>query len=100
MLGSMVVGFFSFPLFTRLFSVADYGVLNLVQKYITFLIAFSKLGLQHAVLRFYDAPVFSSDRHAEQTYYSTMFFGAVFTSGFITLALVAGVQAIPSAVID
>src|SRR5262245_17593082 len=100
MLGTMAVGFFSFPVFTRLFSVTDYGVLDLVQKCITFFIAFSKLGLQHAALRFYDAHVCSADRHAEQTYFSTMFFGTVLTSGCITLAVVAVMHAIPGAALD
>src|SRR5262249_32784471 len=100
MLGTMAIGFFSFPVFTRLFSVTDYGVLDLVQKCITFFIAFSKLGLQHAALRFYDAHVCSADRHAEQTYFSTMFFGTVLTSGCITLAVVAVMHAIPGAALD
>lgn len=46
-------GFISFPIFTRMFSVAEYGVLNLVTATLFLLLAVSKLGIQHSIVRFY-----------------------------------------------
>jgi O-antigen/teichoic acid export membrane protein len=41
----------SFPFLTRVFSVADYGLMNLVAATLTLLTAVGKLGVQHAVVR-------------------------------------------------
>ncbi|NWF83694.1 MAG: lipopolysaccharide biosynthesis protein [Bryobacteraceae bacterium] len=48
----MLIGFVSFPLFTRVMSVADYGLLNLAQRVVLFVTAIAKLGLQQSMLRF------------------------------------------------
>lgn len=50
---SALVGLVSFPLMTRNLSVADYGVVGLISSSITLFIAIGKLGMQHAVIRFY-----------------------------------------------
>lgn len=50
---SAVVGLVSFPLMTRNLSVADYGIVGLISASITLFIAVGKLGIQHAVIRFY-----------------------------------------------
>jgi O-antigen/teichoic acid export membrane protein len=53
-LGSLLTtlaGFVSFPLLTRVFSVADYGVMSLVGVSVTISIALGKLGVQQSVLR-------------------------------------------------
>ena len=46
-------GFITFPILTRVFDVADYGVLNLVSATLLLLVAVGKLGMQHAVVRLY-----------------------------------------------
>jgi O-antigen/teichoic acid export membrane protein len=88
-LGSMLLGFVSFPVFTRVFSVADYGTLDFIQKIVLLLIAVAKLGFQHAVLRFFNGEAFASDRAAAERYYSTLFFGAALTSAAVMFGLVA-----------
>ncbi len=50
----LVSTFISFPILTRVFTVADYGVMNLVSDALLILVAFSKGGLQNSVVRFYD----------------------------------------------
>ena len=50
---SALVGLCSFPLMTRSLSVADYGIVGLISSSITLFIAIGKLGMQHAVIRFY-----------------------------------------------
>lgn len=50
---SAVVGLISFPILTRNLSVADYGIVGLITASITLFIAVGKLGMQHAVIRFF-----------------------------------------------
>ena len=79
----MLLGLLSFPLYTRLFSVAEYGRLSLVLKLITLATTAAKLGLQHAVVRHYEENQESD--HQRTSYYSTLFAGAVLTSCAVAL---------------
>jgi len=47
------VGIVTFPILTRSLTVAEYGILGLITASLTFFVAIGKLGLQHAVIRFY-----------------------------------------------
>lgn len=92
LIGTMILGFISFPLFTRVFPVADYGIIDLVQKYLLVVTAVAKFGLQNSALRFYNAKEFAASPAAERRYYSTMFFGTLgpavgFTCAFATVIL-------------
>lgn len=49
----MLVGIATFPLLARNLDISDYGLLGLMTTSATLLVAFGKLGLQHAILRFY-----------------------------------------------
>lgn len=79
LLGGLALGLVSFPIFTRVFSIAEYGLIDLAQKVLVMLAAVSKLGLQYAALRFYDGRRFAADAGSAQGYYSTMFFGVLST---------------------
>ncbi|MGQ7844949.1 lipopolysaccharide biosynthesis protein [Granulosicoccus sp. 3-233] len=50
---SAVVGLISFPVLTRNLSVAEYGIVGLITSSLTLCIAVGKLGVQHAVIRFF-----------------------------------------------
>ncbi len=50
---SAVVGLISFPIMTRNLSVADYGIVGLISISLTLFIAIGKLGMQHAVVRYF-----------------------------------------------
>lgn len=50
---SAVVGLVSFPILTRSLSVAEYGIVGLITSSLTLFIAIGKLGVQHAVIRFF-----------------------------------------------
>ncbi len=52
MLAAMA-GIVSFPLLTRSLTVAEYGILGLITSSLTLFVAFGKLGVQHAVIRYY-----------------------------------------------
>lgn len=88
-LGSMAFGLVSFPIFTRVFSVAEYGIIDLAQKVVLIFTAGSKMGLQNAALRFYDSSQLAHDSNKARTYYSTMCFGVVITSSMVVLLFLA-----------
>jgi len=81
----MMLGFISFPLFTRVFSVAEYGSMSLILNTVALLTVLSKFGFQHAVQRYYPEYAISPDPQALPRYYSTLFYG----TGFIALTLCA-----------
>ncbi|HET9836755.1 MAG TPA: oligosaccharide flippase family protein [Candidatus Angelobacter sp.] len=77
----MLLGFVSFPLFTRVFSVADYGTINLITNAVLLLTVVSKFGFQHAVQRYYPESAGAADPNALRRYYSTLFYGtAIFAA--------------------
>lgn len=86
LVGKVGLGFISLPIFTRVFSVADYGLIDFGTKILLLLTAFSKMGLQNSALRWFDEKQFASCREDASRYYSTMFFGALFTSVLVALA--------------
>lgn len=90
LVGTMALGLVSFPIFTRVLPVADYGAIDLAQKILLVVTAIAKLGLSNSALRFYDARKFSSNPEAEKRYYSTVFFGMV-GSGLLVAAIYAAV---------
>jgi O-antigen/teichoic acid export membrane protein len=94
--GLLLLGFISFPLFTRLYSLAEYGLINLIVKVILILTAFSKLGLQNSVSRFYKEHALSPDRNALETYFSSILFGSVGISAGFAAAFAAAVAASPA----
>jgi O-antigen/teichoic acid export membrane protein len=81
----MMLGFVSFPLFTRVFSVSDYGAMNLIINSVLLLTVISKFGFQHAVQRYYPECANSPDPDALPRYYSTLFYG----TGIISIVLCA-----------
>src|SRR5260221_4961603 len=72
----MLLGFISFPVFTRVFSVAEYGAMSLVLKVVLLLTVVGKFGLQNSVQRSYAEEGASPDPAVRRRYYSTLFFGA------------------------
>src|SRR5262245_49298016 len=87
----MLLGFASFPLFTRAFSVADYGTINLVTNTVLLLTVLSKFGFQHAIQRFYPECAASPDPDALRRYYATLFYGTALLALSLTLALIVTV---------
>lgn len=96
-IGSLAVtlaGFISFPILTRVFTVNEYGVLNLISSTLLLLVAISKLGMQHATVRFYSEVRAGKREAGLDRYYSTILFGM---SG-VGLA-VAGLWAVASQIV-
>ena len=94
------LGFISLPIFTRVFSVADYGLIDLIGKVLLFMTALSKMGLQQSAMRFFDGKRFAKDRESAQRYYSTMFFGSILTSVIVALCFIAASRLFLKSLID
>ena len=99
-LGSLLLGFISFPIFTRLFSVSDYGTIDLIAKILLLITALSKMGLQQAALRFYDGRQFAGDPSAARRYYSTLFCGMALTAGAVMVVFLGIVGVAPRSLLD
>lgn len=52
-IGEKSISFFLFPIYTRVFTVKEYGVIDLTTMFTTILLIFLELGLKSAVGRFY-----------------------------------------------
>ena len=93
---SALVGLVSFPLMTRNLSVADYGIVGLISSSITLFIAIGKLGMQHAVIRFFSQIKNANIAFSTRQMYSTV--SAVFlllAVGATLLFLLMGYQVLP-----
>ncbi len=76
---------FTFPIFTRVFSVAEYGYLSLITVSISTVLAISKLGLSNSAVRFYEESHAPRGMYTQDQYYSTFFLAACVTGAVITL---------------
>jgi len=95
MAGTTLLGFVSFPLFTRILPVNEYGLLNLVLRTLAMAVVVSKLGLQHSVVRFFEEHRTSPDPNALSRYYSVVCFGSTGLAIAFTTVLAATVWAAP-----
>jgi O-antigen/teichoic acid export membrane protein len=99
-LAVMALGFISFPLFTHILSVSEYGILSLVLTTVMAITAFAKLGMQNAVQRFYGDYANSPDPCALQRYYSTLFLGAGLVALASSALYVSGVTVLPASLMQ
>lgn len=97
--GIVLLGFVSFPLFTRMLSVSDYGLMSLVLKLASIFAVMSKLGLQHSLLRFWNEHASSEKSDGLQRFFSSMFFGAIGTSLAAALLFSVGISVIPTSAV-
>lgn len=80
-----VASVISFPIFTRVFSVAEYGVLGLVNATLGIILVLGKLGLQQSVVRFY-AEVESGKRRGDRAgFFSTVFYSMLGVGSLATV---------------
>ncbi|MEY4563797.1 MAG: hypothetical protein RLZZ618_3074 [Pseudomonadota bacterium] len=87
----MVAGLVSFPIITRLVSVADYGLMTLMSSLLGIAVVFGKLGVQHAIVRFHAESVTAPGTEGEKTFTSTVMlsllgFGLVVTAIWLAIA--------------
>lgn len=82
---SKLIGFILIPLYTRIFTPADFGTLDLVLTSMLFVTAVIEFGLNEAVTRFFHDSKNEADQH---TYFSTVFWTKLLTYGPLTILLI------------
>jgi O-antigen/teichoic acid export membrane protein len=93
---TMVAGLVTFPLLTRIFSVADYGAMNLVAATLTVSVALGKVGVQHSILR-YQSEISAGKRpFTLAQLYSTTLLGMMGTALAVMAILIAATQLAPA----
>jgi O-antigen/teichoic acid export membrane protein len=80
LIGNLCLGLVSFPVFTRVLPVSEYGIMDLGQRLLLMLTIASKLGFQNASLRFYNRKEFERNPEDGRRFYSTIFFGMLATA--------------------
>lgn len=87
---ALISGLISFPLFTRAFSVEDYGVMNLVAATLTMSVAVGKVGVQHGILRYQSEITAGKSNYALVELYSTTLYGMA-GSALLVMAVLTGI---------
>lgn len=87
----LATGFISFPILTRILTVNDYGILSYVGCLGTLLVALSKLGLQHSVIRFFPHFKNTNGPYATSVFYSTLYWGPTIFGCFIAALIIAAI---------
>lgn len=96
----MLMGFVSFPVWTRVLSQEEYGIVSLINVTVFFLVAFSKFGLQRAAIRFFSDFEGGKNSLDISTYYSTLSISSCFLSGFTTIAFIITIGFLPEGLFD
>jgi O-antigen/teichoic acid export membrane protein len=92
---TMVAGLVTFPLLTRSFTVADYGLMSLISATLTICVAVGKVGMQHSIVRYRSEIGAGKSRFTLAQLYSTTTFGMIATGLVVAVCLVLGVQIVP-----
>jgi O-antigen/teichoic acid export membrane protein len=92
---TVVAGLVTFPLLTRVFSVADYGIMNLVAATLTVSVALGKVGVQHSILRYQSEISAGKGRYTMPQLYATTQIGMLVTAVIVMLAVGIGARVVP-----
>ncbi len=87
----------SFPLFTRIFSVEEYGLMNLVSAALTLVVGIGKLGLPHAIVRLHGEVATARAPWSITQFHATVFWGTAGLGLATTLLWAAFSQLAPAA---
>jgi len=95
-----IASFITFPIWTRVFTEAEYGQMSLATTTLGVITVFSKFGIQRAVLRFY-SEFKANKRNLDITYYyTTSFLSVGVISLIIALVFLLVVTFYPNAQLD
>jgi O-antigen/teichoic acid export membrane protein len=93
----MAVGFISFPILTRIFSVSDYGILGLITTTLFIAIAIAKLGYPGFIVQCYAE---YKAKNEINRFYSTIFISILGIAGSLAIVFCFVSQFIPSRILD
>ena len=95
-----LAGFITFPIWTRVFTEAEYGKMSLAIVTMGMIVVFSKFGIQRAALRFY-SEFKEKKRDLDFTYYyTTAFLSILVISLIIALVFLLIVESYPGKLFD
>ena len=86
----------SFPFLTRIFPVADYGMMSLIGVLVTATAAVGKLGLQQAALRFYSEVRAGQSPWSLPQYEATVYMGLAGFGTATALLWMGGLSVLPT----
>jgi O-antigen/teichoic acid export membrane protein len=86
MIAAQLFSFITFPIFTRVLTKEQYGILGLVTTTMYFAIAFAKAGLSDGIIRFYDE--YSKAPEKKEIFSSTVMSRGVVLSALTSLAFI------------
>ncbi len=95
-----LLGFLSFPILARIFSVEEYGLISLVSNTIAVAVVFSKFGLQTAVQRFFKEHAVSPEPGALRKYYSTVYLSSAGNGLIATVLFLLAVWLAPESLLS
>ena len=88
-------GFISFPIWTRIFSEAEYGKMSIAFVTLGIIVILAKFGIQHASIRFY-SEFKENKRNLDITYYyTTSFMGVTIISLIMALLFLLIIEFFP-----
>jgi O-antigen/teichoic acid export membrane protein len=93
---NMVAGLITFPILTRVFSVADYGVMNLVAATLTISVAVGKMGVQHSIIRYHSEITSGKGTFTLPQLSSSTLLPMLGGAALVALVLGIGAQLVPS----
>jgi len=95
----VIIHFITFPIFTRIFSIAEYGILGLVTVTLSTVMALSKLGLNNGAVRFYEDCRTEKNGYSLPQYYSTFLIATISISSIVSILFILTVINIPETIL-
>ena len=92
---TMLAGLITFPVLTRTFSVADYGLMNLVAATLSVAVALGKVGFQHSIIRYESEIRAGKGRYTLPQLYATTLLGMLAAALLAMLVIAIGAQLAP-----
>ncbi len=86
----------SFPILTRVFTVAEYGTMSLLSNTVLIVTAVAKAGLQNSIVRFHDEYSRGSQKHRRNDYLSSLLLGGLMIALVITAIWGLGTMVVDS----
>lgn len=91
----IIAGLVSFPIFTRVFSVEQYGAMSLVTSTLLLATVVGKFGMQHSIVRFHEEMRAGKTPETAQQFFSTVVIGMGVVGAVISLGWLLLSQMIP-----
>lgn len=85
----------SFPILTRVFSLAEYGTMSLISNTVLIVTAIAKAGLQNSIVRFHDEYAHGEQKQRYESYISSLLLG-----GLSLAMIIAAVWALGTMIVD